>query len=386
MFDAPSSIVRRHELIGERTLSMDIHEEETPCLPVGWGWFAIAPVLPFVLGAGILQLCAPWQVGGVFVGTNAVIASQGHYVSVNGEPERELNLDLLKLLGVGTTSEPTVAFSHLGNQLTYSAAALLQMMTGAVVIILQARFLFKLNGSVRNTSIRILFLTMLLALATICLIDVTKAATYQYSFLTIQQLLRSCPGFPAQFATGGDSGILFSQSRLFYAALLPFFVGAMAVGVMSASSASIAARDNNSGKDWEANFAARLTQLQNFFRMSSVILVASAIAFMSFVQLPVGLMNEATAPAVAKFAQGLTVYWGSVMTLTLVAVFALPVIALRGEARIHYSTTQTDQTFSEWLNDRGHLSVKRHLANLATMLAPVLVGPVGALVHSMFGA
>jgi len=340
-------------------LCNDHEEEATPSLPVGWVWFAIAPVLPFVLAAGILQLCAPWQIGGVFVGTNAVIASQGHYVSVNGEPERELNLQLLQLLGVGTTSEPTVAFSHLGNQLTYSAAALLQMMTCAV---------------------------MTLALAVVSLIDVTKAATFQYSFLTIQQLLRSCPGFPAQFAADGDSGILFSQSRLFYAALLPFFFGAMAVGVMSASSASIAARDNNSGKDWEANFSTRLTRLQNFFRMSSAILVASAIAFMLFVQLPVGLMNEATAPAIAKFAQGLTVYWGSVMTLTLVAVFALPVIALRGEARIHYSTTQTDQTFNEWLNDRGHLSVKRHLANLATMLAPVLVGPVGALVHSMFGA
>lgn len=355
------------------------------CLPFAWGWFAIAPVLPFILGVGILQFCAPWQIGGVFVDENAVIASQGYYVSANGEPERDLNGELLKLLNVGAKSEATVAFSHLGDQLTYSAAALFQMMTCAVVIILQVRFLSKLNDPVRNTSIRILFLTMTLALAVVSLIDVTKAATFQYSFLTIQQLLRYVPGFPAQFAADGGGGILFSQSRLFYAALLPFFLGAIAVGVMSASSASIAERDHNSGKVWEANFAARLTQLQNFFRMSSGVLVASAIAFMLFVQLPVGLMNEATAPAIAKFAQGLTVYWGSVMTLTLVAVFALPVIALRGEARIHYSTTQTDQAFNEWLNERGHLSVKRHLANLATMLAPVLVGPVGALVHSMFG-
>lgn len=365
---------------------MNDHDEQLPeCLPIGWGWFAIAPVIPFILGVSILQFCAPWQIGGVSVGTNAVIASQGYYVSADGEPQRELNGELLKLLNVGAKSETTVAFSHLGDQLTYSAAALLQMMTCAIVIILQIRFLLKLSNPVRKAAIRILFLTMLLALAMVNLIDVTKAATFQYSFLTIQQLLRYCPGFPAQFAADGDGGILFSQSRLFYTALLPFGFGAIAVGVMAASSASIAARDNNSGKVWEATFAARLTQLQNLFRMSSVVLVASAIAFMLFVQLPVGLMDEATAPSIAKFAQGLTVYWGSVMTLTLVAVFFVPVIALHREARIHYSATQTDQTFIEWLNERGHLSVKRHLANLATMLAPVLVGPVGGLVHSMFG-
>ena len=42
------------------------------------------------------------------------------------------------------------------------------------------------------------------------------------------------------------------------------------------------------------------------------------------------------------------------------------------------------QTLDEWFGEREHLSVKRNLTNLATVLAPVLVGPIGSMAQSMF--
>lgn len=346
------------------------NEQSHNSSPVGWFGYAIVPVVPFMLGAGIMQLSAPWQLGGV---------------PADGLTSGRMNLDVLRHLNVSTIDASVAAFSHLGDQLTYAAAAFLQMMTCAVVIVFQLQHLRELKGAIRRDTCRILVGTMLLTLGVLALIHVTMAAPYQLSYLMIRQLLLLSAGWPEQFAADGPGGILFSQSRLFYASLVPFTLGAIAVALMTASVAAIATADGDPKKEWETEFAKRVAQLQNFFRMSSVVLVASAVALMLFVQLPIGLMDEASATAIAKFAQGLTVYWGSVMTLTLVAVFLLPVISLHREARAYYSKTETDKSFTEWLNDRGQLSVKRHLANLATMLAPVLVGPIGALMQSLFG-
>lgn len=365
---------------------MDSHLDKSPKRPpIGWAWFAIIPVVPFMLGAGLMQLSAPWQLGGTTVGDIDVNKMSEYHVLVDGKPSKKANEDLLKLLGVESVSEKTIVFSHLGDQLTYGAAAMLQMMICTGVIVFQARHLWQSNNDVRKYAYCMLS-TSLLTVGIMTLVHVTKSAPYQLTYLTIRELLLLCPGWPEQLAADGDGGILFGQSRLFYSSMIPFALGAVAAALMTATAAAIALADNGSDEDWEVAFSVRVAYLQNAFRMASVVLVASTIALMLFVKLPVGLMEEATAAAISHYAQGLTVYWGAIMSLTLIAVFALPVISMLREARFHYDSTNANQTFSVWLKERSHLSVKRHVANLATMMAPVLVGPVGALMQTVFGS
>ena len=40
--------------------------------------------------------------------------------------------------------------------------------------------------------------------------------------------------------------------------------------------------------------------------------------------------------------------------------------------------------FREWLAEQVPISARRQLTNLATMLAPLLVGPLGSLLQSVF--
>ncbi len=115
-------------------------------------------------------------------------------------------------------------------------------------------------------------------------------------------------------------------------------------------------------------------------------LVVTTVTLMLFLQLPAGLLDEPGANSINRYALGMTVFWGAVMTLTLVAIFLPSVLAFRGEASRHLRATQAEQTLSQWLDERGHLSVRRQLANLATMLAPIIVGPLGSLLQSTLGA
>ncbi len=323
-------------------------------LGAGWVVYAVAPALPFLLGTGILQFLAP------------------------SEP-----LDHIEFLEF---SDRAVAYSHLGDLLTYGAAVLLQMSICVGVITLQLWHFRKLSVTARRTTYRVMLLAIVLAVGVFTLIWIVKAAPYLLTYNTIRQLMLLSPGWPAEFAADGDQGILLGQSRMYYACLVPFVLGALVVAIVAALGAAVAAADSITRADWESAFAERVTQLQNSFQASSLVLVASTVALMLFVQLPARLLSESASEVLSRFGLGLTLYWGVVMTLTLFATFAPPVIALHKEAIGQHRASDCTQPLGQWLSERGNLSVKRQIANLATMLAPIMVGPVGVLLQSILGS
>lgn len=320
-----------------------------PMLPVGWFYFAVAPVLPFLLGTGVMQL---------FV------------------PATSLDLDSALI-------RQSVAFSHLGGWLTYASAVCFQLATCAGAIFFHLICIRKLDVAVRRGAYRILIIALSFGIVVMALVWITKAAPYQLTYDVIRRLLLLSPGLPKHFAS---EGFFLGQSRMLYTAILPLAMGAGLVALAAAFGAALSVPDEVQRSDWEARFAERVLQLQSSFQASSLVLVTSTVALMLMVQLPVGLADESTREALSRFALGLTVYWSSIMTLTLFAVFVPPLVALRREASNHYRASGIEQTFGEWIGQRKYFSVKQHLTNLATMLAPVLVGPVGTLVESMLGS
>jgi hypothetical protein len=319
----------------------------------GWFCYAFAPALPFLLSTVILQCLAP------------------------SEP-----LDHIEFLEF---SDGAVAYSHLGDLLTYGAAVLLQMSICVGVITVQLGHFRKRSVPARRTASRVMMLAIVLAVVVFMVIWIVKAAPYLLTYNTIRQLALRSPGWPAEFAADGEQGILFGQSRMYYACLVPFLLGVLVVAIVAAVNATVAVPDNRSRADWESAFAERVTQLQNSFQASSLVLVACTVALMLFVQLPGRVLSKSGSEAISRFGFGLTLYWGVVMTLTLFATFALPVMALHKEAIGRHRASDSTQSFRQWLSERGNLSVKQQIANLATMLAPIMVGPVGVLLQSILG-
>ena len=317
-------------------------------LPSGWLFFAVVPLLPFLLGVGVMQLMAP---------TNP--------------------LGLLETLPV---NEKNFAFGHLGDRLIFAAAACVQIITCLGAMFLYTKRIRQLDTEVRSRAYCLLFVTMAIATCVGVLVRVSNAAAYQLTFNVVRQLLLQGPAVSKQFAA---EGFFLWQSRIFFSAMAPFVLGAAVVVFGAVLGAMVAVPNEEKRSNWETGFTERVKQLQSSFQISSSVLVTSSVALMLFVQLPAGLMEKPASEAMSRFALGLTVYWGAVMTLTLLAGFALPVLALRQEAIKYHQKIDTRQPFHKWLEECQDFSMKRHLMNLATMLAPVMVGPLGSVLQSV---
>ncbi|NBC49403.1 MAG: hypothetical protein GVY22_15805 [Gammaproteobacteria bacterium] len=323
--------------------------------PTGWPLYLAASILPFVLGVLIMQFFAGNLPGGI----EALVAAAecGDAGAVNG-------------------------LAHLGDRLTYGASFFIQVATCTVVLYLLWGSIRSLAPEARTACVHLLLLILAVGAGVGAVVRLSGAAAYALSYDLPRSLLLEVHGLPEAFAAGD---FLLGQSRMFFAAAMPFLVGTLVVAFGAAAGAAESIPTDTAAPDWERRFGERFQRLQNAFRSSSLVLVTSAISLMLFLKLPAPLMGPSEGEAISRFASALTVYWGVVMTLTLLALFVPPYLAMRQEAISRHQIADTQQDLERWLDERQHRPLKRHLANLATLLAPVLVGPVGSLVQSVLG-
>jgi hypothetical protein len=138
---------------------------------------------------------------------------------------------------------------------------------------------------------------------------------------------------------------------------------------------------------WRTAFAARARTLQRGFYVLSTVLITSTVTIMLFLGLPSALVaDEATGLAVTSFARGMTVFWGTVFTLTLFAIFAPSAYHLLRMAKRHEMASDAPAEVSAWLHEEIYVSIPRQLGNLAALLAPLLVGPVGSVLEKLAAA
>lgn len=336
--------------------AMEPQHQSEALLPAGWHLYVAAAILPFLFGVLIMQLFGVAGPGGI---------------------------EALVTAAAGDGDGVAAGLAHLGDRLTYAAASYIQLATCAAVLLLDWVYLRRQTTETRRACVRLLLVIVVVGAGVAALVRVTDAAAYALTYDLTRRLLLSIDGLPGAFA---DGGFFLEQSRMLFSAALPFVTGALVVAFGAAVGAAESTPVDADDPDWERHFDERFRRLQNVFRASSLVLVTSAVSLMLFLKLPAPLMSAPGDEAVARFALGLTVYWGVVMTLTLLALFLPPYLALRREAVRRHQTTGVGQDLEAWLDERQHRPVKRHLANLATVLAPILVGPVGSLAQSMLGA
>lgn len=154
--------------------------------------------------------------------------------------------------------------------------------------------------------------------------------------------------------------------------LLPYMAGILAAAAASAA-VSVAPRLDDLGR-WA-------DLLEQAFRATAFVLVASTIAMMLFYYLPQAVVDDKdTRDLLAGFAQGMTLFWGIVFSLTLLAVFG-PAYLLLGRAMAEAEVT--DAELKERMAER---SLPKQAARVLTTLAPLLVGSSASVIDMLSGA
>jgi hypothetical protein len=278
--------------------------------------------------------------------------------------------------------------AHLGDRFTYAAMAYVQLATSLAVIGYYWLCLRELDHARRRGAYRILAVTVVCAGIAVVLLRSLHGAAYVLTFQNIRDLLRQTAvthdfSLPAYHVPAIP--YLEDITPIAVIAGLPFLFGVLAIIAAVPVGAAVATFQLIEDGEWRVTFAERVAMLQGAFYALSIVLVTSTVALMLFFQLPAEIASDEGRVALLRYARGLTVFWGAVMTLTLLAVFTLPVLALRSQARTRYRSVGELREFNTWFAEQVPVSLKRQLANLATMLAPVIVGPLGSLLQALFG-
>ena len=278
---------------------------------------------------------------------------------------------------------------HLGDRLTYAALAYVQFTTCLLVIGFYIFRLCRLDRARRAGALRLLAVTALCAAAAVAVVRSLQGAAYAVTYVNVRDLLArtdAANDLTTPFFSFGSVPYLVDVTRISIIGGIPFLMGVIAVVLAVPVGAAAASFPDSEPEDWKREFAERVKCLQESFYALSVVLVTSTVAIMLFFQLPAEIAVDGDRDGLLRYARGLTVFWGATMTLTLLASFAPAMLELRRRAREQHGAVASRRDFGEWFAEQVPITVRRQVANLATMLAPLMVGPLGGLLQAMFGS
>lgn len=153
--------------------------------------------------------------------------------------------------------------------------------------------------------------------------------------------------------------------------LLPYLSGILAAAATSALVSTLSTRPL-------ANWAALLDQA---FRATAFVLVASTIAMMLFYQLPLSVTQAPAARTlISDYAQAMTLFWGVAFSLTLLAVFGPAHLML---SRALAAAAETDATLQKDIAAKTPFAQAKRIL---TTLAPLLVGSAASAIDLLSGA
>ncbi len=154
--------------------------------------------------------------------------------------------------------------------------------------------------------------------------------------------------------------------------LLPYLAGIMAAATASALVST--AHLQNALTRWAGT-------LDQAFKSTAFVLVASTVAMMLFYHLPLAVVEDTeTRTLIGGFAQGMTLFWGIVFSLTLLAVFGPAQVMLNQSIN---EDLDTDKDLLVQIAERG---TYHQAKQILTTLAPLLVGSSASVIDMLSGA
>ena len=178
---------------------------------------------------------------------------------------------------------------------------------------------------------------------------------------------------------------LWDVSKLALLVCVPTILGIVAV--LSASGVAVVmARDIPEEDEtiWRQHFSQRVHDLQECFYVLSAVLVTSTLSAAIFFHLPIELIEQdhAVREALGSYTKGLSIFWGGIYTLTLMAIFLAPTLLLWYRARVYahkFHSVDSPKQFRDWLSTNElTITTNRHIGNFTALLAPLMVSMVSS--------
>ena len=331
-----------------------------PLSPLKHLWLAALPILPLILATMLVSS---------LINPDAELAF--------------LEFDTGKYL-----ASPLRDYRHLGDMLIYYALASIHGVLCFGVIAFFLHMMRKLPAQQRwNAAVfSVAIFALLLGLIFYFEAYANEIVLVQLGYKATCLALQSAP-LPTDLVEScfEDNGI----NKLTLLAWVPTFSGMGAVVFAAAFALGNAdAMPKPSDPSWHTVVEQRTKALQMSVYALSAVLVSSTITITLFAHLPIGLLADESdlAKAISHYASGLSTFWGALFSLTLLATFAAPTFLLLRRAYAQEAATTKVEDLRAWLHEHVFVSIKKQLLNAASLLAPLLVGPLSSLFSSLAGA
>ncbi len=167
-----------------------------------------------------------------------------------------------------------------------------------------------------------------------------------------------------------DKGI----SPFAWMAVVPYIFGLLAALCAAGVASSAALAPSGVGDAAQE----RTTMIERSFQVTAFLLVTSTLSMMLFYQLPAALLTDDHAKAMASsYGHGMTLFWGAVFTLTLLATYGPVALIMGGAPRPARKEAGAGITSFEGL--------RAQLSRFLAVLSPLIVGALGPMFEVLAG-
>lgn len=309
----------------------------------------------------------PWRVFVTIVPLLTAIAALQLFV-----PDTELRATLPD---AWWSSQMKPAGYH-GGFIGFATAASVHILVCLTVIAFNLYHLWTCAAAIRRNLIILALVYASLVCLFMVLTEDPNLAAYKLTYLNIRELYEGTP--QAEEILAGFS----------LHVLLPTLFGIFAVSFAATGAESLFTEfDRDAGKLNGETLKTKIAILKRGFQSLSVVLVSTVIAAAISFHLPARLYDGEGAKLISAYADEMTIFWGAIFTLTLLATYAPHLFRLRNLSRNYARVLQKREPgapLPEWLSDTALFgNLKSHVGAVFTLLAPLITGSLGNIIQTV---
>lgn len=265
---------------------------------------------------------------------------------------------------------------YSGGYIGYATAASVHVLICVVVIVFNLYHIWACNEAARRRLLSIATAYFVGLGILLVLTDHPGIAAYKITFLNIRELYVGTQLFDAL------------KDMLGVHVMVPTIFGIAAVIAAATGAESLFVDfDKEASGLTEQALKAKIAILKRGFQSLSVVLVSTVIAAAIAFHLPARLYKGDGEKLINAYADEVTIFWGAIFTLTLLATYLPHLFRLR-ELSKRYMKTQKqkadDGVLPDWLSDTALFgNFKSHLTTLFTLLAPLLTGSLSSIIQAL---
>ncbi|TQV71912.1 hypothetical protein [Denitrobaculum tricleocarpae] len=266
--------------------------------------------------------------------------------------------------------------AYSGGFIGYATAVSVHILICIVVIAFNLYHIRACEKSSRRRLLSIAIAYLLLLSGLLIATNHPGLAAYKITFLNFRELYAGSHLFDVL------------QTMLGVQVIVPTLFGIAAVIFAATGAESLFVDfDKEAPKLSEAELKAKIAILKRGFQSLSIVLVSTTIAAAVFFHLPARLYKEDGEKIVTAYADEVTIFWGAIFTLTLIATYAPHLFRLRSLSKSYAKALKRSADGSglpEWLSDTALFgNFKTHLTTLFTLLAPLITGSLSTIIQSL---